>query len=96
MAEPRPSIVLRVSVPADGTFRNVAGDLAAKISEYVGSEPHGASVAAKVIEMASRVAKASTEGNAVVLTFDTQKDALVIRAERGRAREELSCTFTTP
>jgi type II secretory ATPase GspE/PulE/Tfp pilus assembly ATPase PilB-like protein len=65
------SMVLRVSVPASGSFRSVATELATKVAEYLGSsEPDAESAGAVLDKLASHVAPEDAEQKASDITFE--------------------------
>jgi hypothetical protein len=81
-----PALVMRISVPAEGSLRAVAAELAARIAEYLGTQkPQAASVGASIDGMVSRVAHGGAD---VTLEFRETDRELVIHARcDGRSTE---------
>ena len=78
-----PGLEMRLSVPSEGTLGMVAGELAAKVAEFLGSE--GGSIGATLEQLASRVAAA---GEDITFEFRQINRELVIQARcNGRSSE---------
>ena len=78
-----PALVLRLSVPAQGDLAAVAGELAAKVAEFLGAE--AGSIGATLDGLTSRVA---ASGEDVLFEFRHIDRELVIRARcNGRSSE---------
>jgi hypothetical protein len=78
-----PALEMRLSVPAEGDLAAVAGELAAKIAEFLGGE--SAAIGALLGGLASRVASA---GQDVTYVFRHVNGELVIQAScNGRSSE---------
>ena len=74
---------MRLSVPSEGTLAMVAGELAAKVAEFLGGE--GGSIGAILEQLASRVASA---GEDITYEFRHVNRELVIQARcNGRSSE---------
>ena len=74
---------MRLSVPSEGTLAMVAGELAVKVAEFLGSE--GGSISAILEQLASRVA---TAGEDITYEFRQINRELVIQARcNGRSSE---------
>ena len=72
---------MRLSVPADGSFRGIASELAARIAEYLGAaSPDAQSLGASVEGLASRVVNGSAPEEHITFEFLQVQGALVIRA----------------
>jgi hypothetical protein len=85
----KPVLRLRLWVPAEGGFRDIAGDLAAKAAEYLGTAaPDARSLVARVESLAARVANG---GGSHDITFEFRQDGgdLVIEARGGRETFEV-------
>jgi hypothetical protein len=87
------TLVLRLSVPANGGLRVVAADVARKVAAYVGSS---AGDAASVIAALERVASGvAPDGGDAEITFefrDVDGD-LLIEARCGTRSSEVRCTL---
>ena len=77
-----PALDLRLSVPAEGDLRNIAGELAAKIAEHLGAAaPVAQSLAAKVAGLASQLANGGGRPSEdIVLAFRQVDGQLVVEA----------------
>ncbi len=82
-ASDAPALEMRLSVPSEGDLRAVAGELAAKVAEFLGGE--AGSIGATLESLTSRVAAAGEE---ITFEFQHSDRALVIRARcNGRSSE---------
>lgn len=81
-----PALEMRLSVPADGGLRVVAGELAVKVAEFLGGNAADAgSVSATLERLMSRVA---TSGEDITFEFRQIDRELVIHARcNGRSSE---------
>jgi hypothetical protein len=82
-----PGLEMRLSVPSEGTLSKVAGELAAKVAEFLGDEggDEGTSIGATLEQLASRVAAA---GEDITFEFRQIDRELVIQARcNGRSSE---------
>jgi hypothetical protein len=78
-----PALEMRLSVPSDGDLRAVAGELAAKVAEFLGGE--AGSIGATLDSLTSRVA---TSGEEITYEFRHSDRALIIQARcNGRSSE---------
>ena len=78
-----PALEMRLSVPADGVLRDVAGEVAAKIAEFLGGESDA--VAAALEGLSARVA---APGGDITFEFRHIDRELVILARcNGRSSE---------
>src|SRR5262245_46045063 len=66
--EHAPTLVLRLSLPANGGFRAFAADLAVKVGEYLGQRPRDAKATAAAID--SLVAKLDSPDDKAEITFE--------------------------
>lgn len=84
----RPVLLMRISVPAEGGLRDVAGEVASKIAEYLGSRKSDvASIAASIHGLAGHVAPPGAS-NDIVFEFHAVDGALVVHARcAGRSSE---------
>jgi hypothetical protein len=74
------SLVLRLSVPAQGGLRGLATEVATRIAAYLGSQPPEAESAGVTLEgLAERVAPAGSEGD-ITFEFREVEGELLIRA----------------
>jgi hypothetical protein len=77
---PGASLVLRLSVPAQGGLRAVATEVATRIAAYLGSSPPDAESAGVTLEgLAARVAPYGADGD-IVFEFRELDGELIIRA----------------
>jgi hypothetical protein len=66
--EDAPTLLLRLSLPANGGFRAFASDLAAKVGEYLGQRPSDAKATAAAID--SLAAKLESRDDKAEITFE--------------------------
>jgi hypothetical protein len=78
-----PALVMRLSVPVDGGLRVVAGELAAKVAEYLGADR--GSIGATLDGLMSRV---GTSGEDITFEFRHVGRELVILARCNRRSSE--------
>ena len=81
---------LRLSVPAEGDLRGIAGELAAKIAEQFGAEtPDAQQFAARVAGLASELANGGgPAGQEITFEFRQADGELVVQARcNGKASE---------
>jgi hypothetical protein len=92
---PPGTLVLRLSVPAEGTLRPVAWDIAAKLAEYLGDSTRDAVDVAGALEaVAARVAPPGGPGTSDLdLTFEFRQldGELLIVARCGSRASEVRC-----
>ncbi len=84
-------LVLRLSVPAGGDLRLVAGDVAVRVAAYLGDRaPDPQAVASALDAVTSRVAPASGDAD---ITFDFRgvNGELLIEAHCGSRSSEVRC-----
>jgi hypothetical protein len=83
------TLVLRLSVPADGVLRGIAADIAGRVADYVGSRvPDAGELTAAVEAVASRVAP--HEGQAdITFEFRQIDGELLIEARCGNRSSEV-------
>lgn len=85
------TLVLRLSVPAAGDLRPVAGEIAAKVALYLGDRTSDAAAVGAALEsVAARVAPNGSDGD---ITFEFRQIAgeLVIKARCGTRSSEVRC-----
>ena len=80
---------LRLSVPAEGDLREIAGLVAAKVAEHFGTAAADAqSLAAKVAKLAQELRNGSPQAQDIAMAFRTVEGELVVEARcAGRASE---------
>ena len=92
MADPPPGSDVRLTIPAAGPFRAVAGELAAKFAQYVGSNAGAASELRRAVE---RLAATVTNGAAADASIDFDMSAddrvLTVRASSGSRSGQATC-----
>lgn len=77
--------MLRLSVPPEGSLRDIADEIARKVDEYVGTGADGQSLTATLEELATRV---RSGGNDVIYEFRQLEGELLIEARcEGRTAE---------
>lgn len=87
------TLLLRLSVPAQGGLRALAAEVATKIAAHLGSDlPDAESVGARLDELANRVAPAGTQGE-ITFEFTELDRALVIRARCDGRSSEARCAL---
>jgi hypothetical protein len=87
----RGTMVLRLSVPAQGVLREVAAELAARVAEYVGEKPPDVAVVAAALEsVAARVAPGGGDAE-IQFDFRDADGELLIEARCGSRSSEVRC-----
>jgi len=87
------TLILRLSVPAQGGLRRVASDVATKIAAHLGSDlPDAESVGATLEALAERVAPAGTQGE-ITFEFSEVDRELLIRARCDGRSSEARCAL---
>ena len=83
------ALEIRLSVPAEGGLRGIAGELATKVAEYLGTRaPDAQSLATKVEGLASRVSDRARQQQDITFEFCQVEGELVIKARcSGEASE---------
>jgi len=72
---------LRLSVPAEGDLREIAGLVAAKVAEHLGAASGDAqSLAAKVAKLAQELRNGSPQAQDIAMEFRTVEGELVVEA----------------
>jgi hypothetical protein len=85
------TLVLRLSVPAQGGLRVVAPELAARVAEYLGDKAHDAGAVSAALEgVASRVAPNGSDAD-IQFEFRQVEGELVIEARCGSRTSEVRC-----
>jgi hypothetical protein len=84
-----PEMLVRISVPAEGGMREVAGEVATKIAEYLGSRDSDvASIVAAIDRLAAKVAPPGGVHNEITFEFHAANGELVVHAQcAGRTSE---------
>jgi hypothetical protein len=83
------ALVLRLSVPATGTLRVVAADVAAHVAEYLGTQaPDPAAITSSMDAVASRVAPAGGEAE-ITFEFWQSEGELLVEARCGSRSSEV-------
>jgi hypothetical protein len=81
MTPDAPTMVLRLSVPADGELPTVAADVAVKIAEHLGRSPAEAKAATDTIQaLMADVAPNGRGGDDITFEFHRVDDQLRIEA----------------
>lgn len=76
-----PALEMRLSVPAEGDLRDIAGVLAAKIAEHLGTaSPDAETLARKVEGLASRLAGGNGRHRDITFEFRQENGELIIEA----------------
>ena len=85
------SLVLRLSVPAEGVLRVVAAELAVRVAEYLGEKPLDAATVSSALEgVAARVAPGGADGD-IEFDFRQIDGELLIEARCGSRSSEVRC-----
>ena len=84
------AFALRLSVPADGDLREIAGEVAAKVAEHFGTAAADArSLAAKVAGLALQLRNGSPQAQDIAMEFRRVEGELVIEARCAGAASEV-------
>jgi hypothetical protein len=83
------ALEMRLSLPAEGGWRGIAGELAARVAEYLGAKaPDAQSLGESVEGLATRVAGRDNRQEEITFVFRQVNEELVIEAQcRGKASE---------
>lgn len=80
---------LRLTVPAEAPFRDLAPELAIRFAEYAGAEKHAAAALGKAV---ARLAQGMAGGGgAIEFEMERQPALVTIRATSGRRHDETTC-----
>ena len=72
---------LRLSVPADGDLREIAGEVAAKVAQHLGAASGDAqSLAAKVAKLAQELRNGSPQAQDIAIEFRQVEGEIVVEA----------------
>jgi hypothetical protein len=83
-----PTLVVRLSVPADGGFRAVVSDLAVKVAEYLGNKHDPTSTGAMIEGLAAEVVPRDGEPPDITFEFHQANGELRVEARcAGRSSE---------
>ena len=83
--------MLRLSVPADGSLRGVAREMATRVAVYLGSREEDAESAGNAVEgLAERVAPQGTGGE-IMIEFSEVDHELLIRVRCDGRSSEARC-----
>jgi hypothetical protein len=81
---------LRLWVPAQSDLRSIAGELAAKVAEFLGADaPDAQSLAEKVAGLASTLANGGQPSHDIALEFRQVNGELVVEARCAGAASEI-------
>jgi hypothetical protein len=86
------TLVLRLSVPAEGGLRLVATELAARVAEYLGDKAGDAAVSEALEGVAARVAPNGTDDN-IEFEFRQADGELLIEARCGSRISDVRCSL---
>ena len=86
-----PALEMRLRVPADGSLRAIASELATKIAEHLGTNaPDARSLGATIDEVASRLGELRRpEAHDITFSFRELDGELVIEARRNSESSEV-------
>ena len=85
------TLVLLLSVPAEGELRPIAADIAAKVAEYLGdTRADAGTVGAAVEAVAAQVAPSGGAGD-ITFEFRQSEGELLIAARCGSRSSEVRC-----
>ena len=75
------AFALRLSVPAEGDLREIAGEVAAKVAEHLGAASGDAkSLSAKVARLAQELRNGSPQAQDIAMEFRLVEGELVVEA----------------
>jgi hypothetical protein len=95
MPESPRRLELRLSVPADPMYREVATGLAAKLAEHLGcAEDRVSKIGAAVERTLDQVSGGKSADAHIDLTLEATPAALTIRATNGAHRAETTCPLS--
>ena len=82
-------MLMRISVPAEGGLRDLAGEVGTKIAEFLGSRNADVdSIAAAIEGLAGKVAPPGAASSEITFEFHATKEELVVQAQcDGRSSE---------
>jgi hypothetical protein len=76
-----PAFALRLSVPADGDLREIAGEVAAKVAEHLGAASGDArSLSEKVARLTKELRNGSPQAQDIAMEFRLVEGELVVEA----------------
>ena len=80
---------LRLTVPADAPYRELASDVAAKFAEYAGCDKRVASAFGEAVaRLAQRIA---SEAQPINFELERRDGKVMVRASSGSRHDETSC-----
>lgn len=85
------SLLLRVSVPAEGGLRTIATELAAKVAEFLGDKGGDASSATAALELVAARVCPDRNGADILFEFRQVEGELLIQARCGGRSSEVRC-----
>ena len=88
-------MVLRLSLPASGSFRAFAADLAAKVGEYLGQRPPDAKATAAAIDALAAKLESPDDTAEITFEFHQLNGELRIEARCGGRSSEARCPLPT-
>jgi DNA-binding IclR family transcriptional regulator len=81
-------MLMRISVPAEGELREIIGEVATRIAEYLGSRETGVQAIAAAVEGLAGSVAAAGSIKEITLEFHAEKGELVVHAHcDGRSSE---------
>ena len=89
MAESPSAVALRLTVPADAPYRDMAAELATKFAEYAGADKHAAAAFGEAV---ARIAQGVADGRDPI-EFEMARLPLMatVRATSGSRHGETTC-----
>ncbi len=92
MSEPPRRLELRLSLPSDPTYRDIATDLAARFAEYLGcAEPRRKAVGSAAGRAVAEVAADAGSDARIELSLEATGTSVTISATNGSHHAETTC-----
>ena len=89
MAESPRAVDLRLTIPADAPYRDLASELATKFAEYAGCDRRAA---AALGEAVARIAQRVSAGaQPMDIEMERRNGKVIVRASSGSRHDETSC-----
>jgi hypothetical protein len=79
---------LRLTIPSDATYHQVAGEIAGKFAEYSGAETDAAENLARAVEVMTAQVAGERANGSIALVMEARTGELTVTAESGSAREQ--------
>lgn len=94
MADASRAADVRLTIPADGPYRALAAELAARFAEYSGSNAGAASQLKKAVErLAAAVANGAAPDASIDFAMTADDRRVIVRASSGSRSDEATCSL---